>query len=89
MEEHAKLIAFDRQNHMGMSESTANTIRSTLEEEAAHMHEEKGASTAIAIHENEKRLKELKVGSPTHDLRLAGALPGGLPTLLPSAAVHI
>lgn len=60
VEEQARLIAFDRQNHMGISERTANSIRSALQEEAAHMHDEKGASTVIAIHENEKRMKEMK-----------------------------
>ena len=61
METEAKLVAFDRANHMGISDRTANSIKTAIEAEAAEMHSSKGTATVIAIKDNELRAKTLKV----------------------------
>ncbi len=59
--EEARLIAFDRQNHMGISERTAKTIQTAIQQEAEAMHSEKGARSVVAIKEHEGRMKQMKV----------------------------
>lgn len=61
VEQEAKLIAFDRQNHMGISSKTAKRIEDTIAAEAAMMHDAKGVKAAVNIKENEERMKQLKV----------------------------
>jgi nitric oxide synthase-interacting protein len=56
----AKLIAFDRQNHMGISAKTAKRIEQAITEEASTMHDAKGAKAAQNIKEYADRSKQLK-----------------------------
>ncbi|KAF6256994.1 hypothetical protein COO60DRAFT_1702037 [Scenedesmus sp. NREL 46B-D3] len=56
----AKLIAFDRQNHMGISGKTVKRIEDAIAAEAATMHDAKGVKAAVNIKENEKKMKQLK-----------------------------
>eukprot|EP00879_Flechtneria_rotunda_P027769 GHRR01029760.1.p1 GENE.GHRR01029760.1~~GHRR01029760.1.p1 ORF type:complete len:291 (+),score=89.66 GHRR01029760.1:231-1103(+) len=56
----AKLIAFDRQNHMGISGKTAKRIEDAITAEAAIMHDAKGVKAAVNIKEHEERMKQLK-----------------------------
>jgi hypothetical protein len=58
----AKLIAFDRQNHMGISGKTVKRIEDAIAAEAATMHDAKGVKAAVNIKENEEKMKQLKVG---------------------------
>lgn len=60
VEREAKLIAFDRQNHMGISERTAKHIEAAIQEEAAMQHEVQGAKGVVAIKDNADRMKEMK-----------------------------
>jgi hypothetical protein len=57
----AQLIAFDRQNHMGISSKTAAAITEAITAEAATMHESRGARAAVNIKENEEKMKQLRV----------------------------
>jgi nitric oxide synthase-interacting protein len=57
----AKLIAFDRQNHMGISGKTVKRIEDAIAAEAATMHDAKGVKAAVNIKENEEKMKQLKV----------------------------
>lgn len=61
IEQEAKLIAFDRQNHMGISSKTAKRIEDSIAAEAATMHEAKGVKSAVNIKENEEKMKQLRV----------------------------
>ncbi|KAF8059185.1 TCAF2 [Scenedesmus sp. PABB004] len=56
----AKLIAFDRQNHMGISGKTAKRIEDAITAEAATMHDARGVKSAINIKEHEERAKQLR-----------------------------
>lgn len=54
----AALLAFDRQNHMGASESLAARLKETISEEAeALMAEKRTAAGAVNIRQNEERMK--------------------------------
>jgi nitric oxide synthase-interacting protein len=57
----AALIAFDRQNHMGISSKTAQKITDAISAEAATMHEAKGTKAVVSIKENEEKMKQLRV----------------------------
>lgn len=61
VEAEAKLIAFDRQNHMGISSKTAQRIQEAITAEAATMHDAKGAKAVVSIKENEEKMKQLRV----------------------------
>lgn len=61
IESEAKLIAFDRQNHMGISSKTAKKIQDAITAEAATMHDAKGAKAVVSIKENEEKMKQLRV----------------------------
>lgn len=61
IESEAKLIAFDRQNHMGISSKTAQRIQEAITAEAATMHDAKGAKAVVSIKENEEKMKQLRV----------------------------
>ncbi|WIA18381.1 hypothetical protein OEZ85_009843 [Tetradesmus obliquus] len=56
----AKLIAFDRQNHMGISGKTVKRIEDAIAAEAATMHDAKGVKAAVNIKENEEKMKQLR-----------------------------
>ena len=60
----AKLIAFDRQNHMGVSEKVASRLEEAIVREAEALKKPGGAKSVISIKANEDRLKELKVRAP-------------------------
>lgn len=60
VEAEAQLVAFDRQNHLGASASTVQTLHCAFKEAAEHMHDSKVAKNVVAIHENKERMKELK-----------------------------
>lgn len=62
VEQEARLIAFDRQNHMGITERTAKGIQDAIQQEAAAMHEAKLAKAVVSIQDNADRMKEMKVG---------------------------
>ena len=62
MEQQADLMAFDRINHMGISQQTVESIKSAITTEAAQASAPGGVSSAINIKENEDRVKQLKVG---------------------------
>lgn len=62
IESEAALIAFDRQNHMGISSKTAARIQEAIAAEAATMHDAKGAKAVVNIKENEEKMKQLRVG---------------------------
>jgi nitric oxide synthase-interacting protein len=57
----AKMIAFDRQNHMGISGKTVKRIEDAIAAEAATMHDAKGVKAAVNIKENEEKMKQLRV----------------------------
>lgn len=58
IEREAALLAFDRQNHMGASESLAARLKETISEEAeALLAEKRVASGAVNIKDNEERMK--------------------------------
>lgn len=61
VESEAKLIAFDRQNHMGISSKTAQKIQDAITAEAATMHDAKGAKAVVNIKDNEVKMKQMKV----------------------------
>jgi hypothetical protein len=71
VESEAKLIAFDRQNHMGISSKTAQKIQDAITAEAATMHDAKGAKAVVNIKDNEVKMKQMKVGG------LCGVCTGG------------
>ena len=53
-----QLLAFDRQNHMGASDSMAATIRAAIQEEAeAMLADKRTVSSAVNIRENEDKIK--------------------------------
>jgi nitric oxide synthase-interacting protein len=53
-----QLLAFDRQNHMGASDSMAATIRAAIEEEAEAMLADKHTvSSAVNIRQNAEKIK--------------------------------
>lgn len=57
----AALLAFDRQNHMGASESLAARLKETISEEAeALLAEKRTAASAVNIKQNEDRMKEMR-----------------------------
>lgn len=60
VESEAKLIAFDRQNHMGISSKTAAKIQEAITAEAAVMHDAKGAKAAVNIKDNEEKMKQMR-----------------------------
>jgi nitric oxide synthase-interacting protein len=60
VESEAKLIAFDRQNHMGISSKTAQKIQDAITAEAATMHDAKGAKAVVNIKDNEVKMKQMK-----------------------------
>lgn len=58
IEAEASLLAFDRQNHMGASDSLAVRLRETISEEAeALLAEKRVAAGAVNIAENKDRMK--------------------------------
>lgn len=60
LENQAKLISFDRQNHMGISTRTAEAIENAIHDEAEHLHDAKGARTVLATKGQAERVKEMK-----------------------------
>jgi len=56
----AALVAFDRANHMGISNDTAAAIQGAITETAAKEAGPKVAASVIAIKEQEERAKQLK-----------------------------
>lgn len=57
----AKLVAFDRQNHMGVSEAVASRLEEAIVREAEALKKPAGATSVITIKDHEDRLKGLKV----------------------------
>ena len=76
VEQQADLIAFDRVNHMGISQQTAESIKTAIASEAAQSSAPGGASSVINIKENEDRVKQLKVSrqSASCNIRLCNIL---------------
>lgn len=62
VEEEAKLIAFDRQNHMGLSGKTARNIQKAITAEAEAVIEgtDRQTKAVVAIKEQEGRMKDMK-----------------------------
>ncbi|KAG2487116.1 hypothetical protein HYH03_014229 [Edaphochlamys debaryana] len=64
IEREAALIAFDRRNHLGVSEGVAAKLEAAIVQEAAAMSDrasgKDGARSVIAIKQNEERAKGLK-----------------------------
>ncbi|MEW5299194.1 MAG: hypothetical protein WDW36_002232 [Sanguina aurantia] len=58
--EAAQLIAFDRQNHMGISETTATNLKKAIEHEDAVAQEPGGVKSVVAIRDNADRMEGLK-----------------------------
>mmetsp|Transcript_38068 Transcript_38068/g.84778 ORF Transcript_38068/g.84778 Transcript_38068/m.84778 type:complete len:321 (-) Transcript_38068:542-1504(-) len=57
----AEIIAFDRANHMGISQQTVESIKTAIEVEAAHLaNPVGGAASVMNIKENEERAKTMK-----------------------------
>ncbi|KAL6760119.1 hypothetical protein V8C86DRAFT_3018086 [Haematococcus lacustris] len=56
----AALVAFDRANHMGISQKTADAIKGAIVESAAAATKPQTASNVIAIKEQEERAKTSK-----------------------------
>ena len=53
-----QLLAFDRQNHMGASDSLAKSLKKAIKEEAeAMLNEKKVVSSAVNIQENAEKMK--------------------------------
>ena len=63
IEEEARLIAFDRKNHMGLSGKTADSIQQAIKAEAEAVMEgtDKQAKSVVVIKEQEERMKHMKV----------------------------
>jgi nitric oxide synthase-interacting protein len=63
IEEEARLIAFDRKNHMGLSGRTADSIEQAIKAEAEAVMEgtDKQAKSVVAIKEHGDRMKHMKV----------------------------
>jgi len=61
VQQEAKMIAFDRKNHMGISSKTAKRIEDAITAEAATMHDAKGVKSVVNIKENEEKMKQLRV----------------------------
>ncbi|KAK9847790.1 hypothetical protein WJX84_006659 [Apatococcus fuscideae] len=61
VETHTKLLAFDRQNHMGASDRAAGNIRDAIRQEAeAQLADKRVVTGAVNIRENENKIKEMK-----------------------------
>eukprot|EP00775_Hariotina_reticulata_P008739 gene8739-8919_t len=60
VQQEAKMIAFDRKNHMGISSKTAKRIEDAISAEAATMHDAKGVKSVVNIKENEEKMKQLR-----------------------------
>jgi hypothetical protein len=54
-------MAFDRINHMGISQQTVDNIKSAIEAEAEKAGQPGAATSVVSIKENEERVKQLKV----------------------------
>ena len=53
-----QLLAFDRQNHMGASDSSAASLTAAIREEAeALLATKRVVETDVAIHENREKIK--------------------------------
>lgn len=58
VEVQTQLLAFDRQNHMGASDSLAKSLKKAIKEEAeAMLNEKKVVSGAVNIQENANKMK--------------------------------
>ena len=58
VEQQTKLLAFDRQNHMGASDTIANSISQAIKAEAEEMlNEKKVVASALNIQESANRMK--------------------------------
>ena len=58
MAQQTRLLAFDRQNHMGASDGHAQTLSTAIQAEAeAMLAEKKVVSSAITIQENAVKMK--------------------------------
>ena len=58
VEVQTQLLAFDRQNHMGASDSLAKSLKKAIKEEAeAMLSEKKVVSGAVNIQENANKMK--------------------------------
>ena len=58
MEVQTQLLAFDRQNHMGASDSLAKSLKKAIKEEAeAMLNDKKVVSGAVNIQENAAKMK--------------------------------
>jgi hypothetical protein len=60
IEEQSRIIAFDRQNHMGATDNIARTITTALQAEAEHLLADRTLiNGAVTIQENAERMKVL------------------------------
>lgn len=58
MESQTQLLAFDRQNHMGASDTMAKTIKEAIQEEAeAMLNDKKVVNSAVNIAGNTEKIK--------------------------------
>lgn len=58
VEVQTQLLAFDRQNHMGASDSLAKSLKKAIKEEAeAMLNDKKVVSSAVNIQENADKIK--------------------------------
>ncbi|GAX79246.1 hypothetical protein CEUSTIGMA_g6686.t1 [Chlamydomonas eustigma] len=60
VDQQADLMAFDRINHMGISQQTVDSIKSAIEAEAEKAGQPGAATSVVNIKENEERVKQLK-----------------------------
>ncbi|KAK9815795.1 hypothetical protein WJX72_009551 [[Myrmecia] bisecta] len=61
VEAQSRLLAFDRQNHMGASASAARLIKEAIQEEAeAHLSDKKVVNSEVTIKENVDKIKEMR-----------------------------
>ena len=64
VEVQTQLLAFDRQNHMGASDSLAKSLKKAIKEEAeAMLNDKKVVSSAVNIQENAHKMKVILTDS--------------------------
>ncbi|KAJ9525205.1 hypothetical protein QJQ45_020734 [Haematococcus lacustris] len=68
----AALVAFDRANHMGISQKTADAVKGAIVESAAAATKPQTASNVIAIKEQEERAKTSKASLSASSQRAPG-----------------
>jgi len=77
VEAQTHLLAFDRQNHMGASDSAAHTLKRAIKEEAeAMLSDKKVVNGAVNIAGNTEKMKvSCRFHLPVHAYRNAGLIP--------------